>query len=99
MTERPTGFNRDGTPITVEWLARRIKDCILCGAAATMVGVYQPTTESAYALLVKASSPTKGPVPEGKLRTAVYGLCTMCLEDPNAPQRVEDHFLRECNKS
>jgi hypothetical protein len=64
-----------------------VKNCLLCGKPAENFGVFIPDEA------IKARLGT----PVGKLRVIVYGFCSLCWENPDAPDRVEDIILRDVN--
>lgn len=62
-----------------------IKNCILCGEPAENVVVFIPDE----AIKVRLGTPP------GKRRVIPYGCCSLCWEDPNAPDRAEEIILRK----
>jgi hypothetical protein len=91
----PTGFTRNGQPITVEALTAAATACVLCQVPnVAVVGVWSPTAE-AEAQLVAKSERDVGPVRPGKYRVAFYGLCAACamIPQPALAERVEARLL------
>lgn len=62
-----------------------VKNCLICGKLAENLGTFLP--DAAFQKRI-------GGRPD-KQRVIPYGVCDVCVEDPNTPSRVEDMVLHD----